>query len=464
MKKIALFGASNRALEMFLKPMISAYADSVTPVGVYDINVKRAEYFGKLYNIPVYRDAAAMLRESGADTALVTTVDGFHHEYIIQALEAGCDVITEKPMTIDAAKGRAILAAEAASGKKVTVTFNYRYAPFSTRIKELLSDGAIGDVYSVHFEWLLDRNMDILAHGTSYFRRWNRYMLKSGGLLVHKSTHHFDLVNWWLSASPVEVTAVGKREFYTPSMIKRFGLKGPGERCMTCLEAEKCGFFIDLPGTPGIKSLYLDNEKYDGYMRDRCVFRSDIDIEDTMNVIVKYDTGATMSYTLNAFNAWEGYHIAFNGTKGRIEHSIVEQMYVNGADGDEAQGAIKAGGTVVRVIPLRDAATDHKPWKGTGSHGGGDVVMLNDVFLPNPPADKYERNSDERGGAESILVGAAANMSFLTGKPVKIADMVKGLEKPAYPPMPTSKDPVEMPRRLEGNVLSRPSPKKKAKG
>ena len=71
------------------------------------------------------------------------------------------------------------------------------------------------------------------------------------------------------------------------------------------------------------------------------MFRPEIDIEDTMNVIVKYDTGATLSYSLNAFNAWEGYHIAFNGTKGRLEHGMQEKVYVSG-DGS-VPGAHQAG-------------------------------------------------------------------------------------------------------------------------
>ena len=53
------------------------------------------------------------------------------------------------------------------------------------------------------------------------------------------------------------------------------------------------------------------------------MWRGEISIEDTMNVIAKYAGGATLSYSLNAFNAWEGYTVAFNGTKGRLEHSMV---------------------------------------------------------------------------------------------------------------------------------------------
>jgi hypothetical protein len=266
--------------------------------------------------------------------------------------------------------------------------------------------------------------------------------------MIHKASHHFDLVNWWLSAMPVTVSAVGKREFYTPAMAKRLGLESHHERCHTCPEKAKCTFMMDLAANRGLKAMYLDQEHHDGYFRDRCVFRPDIDIEDTMNVIVKYDTGATLSYSLNAFNAWEGYTVAFNGTKGRIEHTIVEQIYVSGTN--TVQGGIAEDGVTTRVIPLRGEARKLEPWTGEGGHGGGDKVMLDDIFLPSPPVDKYVRASDERGGAASMLVGAAANKCFVSGETVKIAGLVTGLDKPLYPPMPTSDSPVPMPPNRPG--------------
>lgn len=72
------------------------------------------------------------------------------------------------------------------------MTFNYRYAPHNTKVAEIIRSGAIGQVTSVHFEWMLNTQ-----HGADYFRRWHRDRRNSGGLLVHKSTHHFDLVNFW---------------------------------------------------------------------------------------------------------------------------------------------------------------------------------------------------------------------------------------------------------------------------
>ena len=386
-------------------------------------------------------DFLQMIRERRPDVVIVTTVDALHHDYLIRAMEAGCDVITEKPMTTDAEKCRGILDAQKRTGRTVRVTFNYRYSPPRSQVKELLMRGEIGDVLSVDFHWLLNTH-----HGADYFRRWHADKEMSGGLFVHKATHHFDLVNWWLGASPVSVMATGKREFYTPEMARRMGLSGPHERCRTCPEQSRCGFYLDLETSPDLKALYLDQETHDGYWRDRCVFRPDITIEDTLNALVSYDTGATLSYSLNAFNAWEGYTVAFNGTKGRLEHSIVESVYANGAE--IWQGAVAADGVKIRVIPLRGSGYNIEPWSAEGNHGGGDRLMLEDIFNPEQTvADKYLRAADERAGASSILVGIAANRSMETGAKVTIDSLVPGLRPADFTPMPTRADPVPMPER-----------------
>jgi predicted dehydrogenase len=382
-------------------------------------------------------DFDKMLKETRPDCVIVTCPDGFHHEYIVRALDAGCDVLTEKPLTTTPAKAQQIVDACKRINRHLRVLFNYRYSPPRTQVKDLLMSGAIGDIMSVDFHWLLNT-----LHGADYFRRWHSNKDISGGLMIHKATHHFDLVNWWLGSEPEIVQAYGKREFYTPKMAQRFGLQSYHERCRTCPEKDKCTFYLDLGADANFKELYLDNEKYDGYFRDRCVFRPDISIEDTMNVIVKYKTGATLSYSLNAFNAWEGYHIAFNGTRGRLEHRIVEGGATS-AGATNYQGE-DSDAVLTRVIPLRGKPQVIEPWTGAGGHGGGDSVMLTEVF-GSAAADKYKRAADERAGLYSCLIGASANQSFITGGAVKIADLVEGLSAPVVAPMPTRDDPVPMP-------------------
>ncbi len=446
-RRYAIVGLGSRH-ELYQDGIEQTHATHAELVAVCDTNVGRIELARRRSarnGAPVpsgylAADFLKMIRERRPDTVIVTTADSAHHEYLISAMEAGCDVITEKPMTIDAEKCNQILETRRRTGRRCRVTFNYRYSPPRSQVKELLMSGVIGDVLSVDFHWLLNTH-----HGADYFRRWHAHKACSGGLFVHKSTHHFDLVNWWLGAVPRSVFATGKREFYTPEMARRMGLSGPHHRCRTCPEKDRCGFYLDLAASPGLKALYLDNEAHDGYLRDRCVFRPEIDIEDTLNALVTYDTGATLSYSLNAFNAWEGYTVAFNGTQGRLEHSIVESVYVNGTE--TVQGGVEADGVRIRVVPLRGAGYEIAPWSAEGDHGGGDRLMLEDIFLPAPAPDKYRRAADERAGACSILVGIAANRSLETGARVSIADVVSDLPAPDYAPMPARGGPVPMPAR-----------------
>jgi predicted dehydrogenase len=443
-RKYVIVGVGSRA-RMYMTAITKQFAENNELVAVCDTNPGRLDVALK-YVAPngakpkkyLAADFDRMVKEQKPDCVIVTTPDAFHDEYIVRSLDAGMDCITEKPLTTTPEKAQRIVDACKRNNRHVRVLFNYRYSPPRTQVKDLLMSGAIGDVLSVDFQWLLNT-----LHGADYFRRWHSQKDISGGLMIHKATHHFDLVNWWLGSDPEVVMAYGKKEFYTPAMARRMGLQSHHERCHTCPEKEKCTFFLDITKDRNFKELYFDNEKHDGYFRDRCVWRPEIDIEDTMNVIVKYKMGATLSYSLNAMNSWEGYMIAFNGTKGRIEHSIVEG------------GAVSAGATNyqadqdrerTRLIPLRGKAQDLEVWTGTGGHGGGDIVMLTEVF-GKAEDDKYKRAADERSGLYSILIGAAANQCFVHGNAVKIADLVKGLSSPVVAPMPTRDMPVPMPVR-----------------
>jgi predicted dehydrogenase len=429
---------------MYIGALTKTFREGNELVGVCDTNpgrlelaVKTAAAEGAQPKGYLAADFDRMLAELKPHAVIVTTPDAIHDEYIVRALDAGCDAITEKPLTTTPEKAQGILDACKRNSRHVRVLFNYRYSPPRTQVKDLLMSNAIGDVLSVDFHWLLNT-----MHGADYFRRWHSHKSMSGGLMVHKATHHFDLVNWWLGSEPERVLAQGKREFYTPAMAKRLGLKSHHERCHTCPEKKACTFQLDLAANPNMKAMYLDNEHHDGYFRDRCVFRPDIDIEDTMNVIVSYKSGATLSYSLNACNAWEGYQIAFNGTKGRLEHQIVEQLA--STSGATPGYGVEDNRTRTRIIPLRGAPRDLEVWSGTGGHGGGDDAMLRELFGKAEP-DKYLRAADERSGLYSILIGAAANRGFVTGQAVTIADLVKGLTPPSVAPMPNRSTKIPMP-------------------
>jgi predicted dehydrogenase len=380
----------------------------------------------------LHTDFEKMLAVHKPDTVIVCSIDSTHHDYICRSLYAGCDVITEKPMTIDIQSCQNIVDAVKKTGKKVRVTFNYRYAPPRSQVKELLNSGVIGKILSVEFQYLLDTN-----HGADYFRRWHRNKLNSGGLLVHKATHHFDLVNWLIGSIPATVVAMGGRVFYNQQQANRYGLEKHSDRCLTCKLAKKCNYFLDMKAYPTMKELYLDNESYDGYYRDLCVFSNEINIEDSMNVIVQYGSGVFLSYSLNAFSPWEGYRLAINGTKGRLEHTCQESSYVN--SGGSLPGVLKPEGTTINIFPHFKSSYNVPIRTGVGAHGGGDVEMLHDIFGDAKP-DPLSRSADYVQGAYSILVGIAANKSIASNQIIRINDLVQGLPLSVFDPVPGERE------------------------
>jgi predicted dehydrogenase len=444
-KRFVQVGLGGRAV-MYYPAIAETYSDSCEMVGFCDNNRGRLEMRGKWMrekgiDVKLY-DASEfdqMIAELKPDCVIVTSKDCTHDYYVCRALELGCDAITEKPMTTDEEKCQRIIDTQRRTGKRVTVTFNYRYSPPRTQLKDLLMSGVIGDVLSVDFHWMLDT-----GHGADYFRRWHRNKENSGGLMVHKATHHFDLINWLLSSVPETVYAKGKRNFYTPHQADRYGLVNRTERCLDCPEKPNCKFALDMRNLEGQRELYLDHEKHDGYFRDRCVFSPTIDIEDSMNLVVSYENNVIMSYSLNAYMPWEGHTISINGTKGRIEHRCQESVYISG-DGT-VPGELQSDGSWTRIFPHFKPPYEVALWEGEGGHGGGDVLLLDHLFKENPAPDKYMHAADQRAGAYSILTGVAANKSMRIGQPVRIDDLVQNIGMPDYPEMPSPDEPITFPK------------------
>jgi predicted dehydrogenase len=403
-RKVALVGTGIRGSGTWGKALIQNYSDVLRMVGLCDINPIRMEYVKNYMETecPTYTDFEKMIKETSPDTVVVTTTDCFHAKYICQAMKLGCDVITEKPMATDEKMAQEILDTERRTGRKLIVTFNYRYSPEAVRIKEILMSREIGDITSVDFNYYLD-----VYHGASYFRRWHGLKQYSGSLFVHKATHHYDLMNWWLSAEPVEVFAHGE--------LRRYGHNGTFRsiRCTGCPHKAKCEFFWDITGNEHLMNLYVKAESADGYIRDSCVFRKKINIWDTMTAQVQYHNRVMMSYSLSAFMPYEGYFVGFNGTKGRLDARVYHSQ-------------------PWKVTSLADFRITHnfKTSKtfsmssGGGGHWGADRIMQDRIFR-DPGPDPLGQAAGSREGALSILIGIAARRSIEQERLFKVEELVK---------------------------------------
>lgn len=439
--RYALIGTGSRA-QMYLGAIAGHHADVAELVAAGDSNPGRvawslAQHPG-LGSPAVFEPAelAATIAAQDVDRVIITTPDLTHADYIVTALEAGADVIVEKPLTTTEAGIRSISDAAARTGRDVRVTFNYRYSPRNSELRRVIASGAIGRVTSVHFEWVLDT-----AHGADYFRRWHRDKANSGGLLIHKASHHFDLVNWWIADSPSRVFASGGLRFYGADNAAARGL-GPRPPRGTTDSPLRDAFSLDLRQDETLRGLYLDQEDHDGYLRDRDVFDPGITIEDNLSLVVDYAAGPSMSYSLNAHSPWEGYTVAVNGTAGRAELSVVERgsvlldedgrAVVDPSARPEGVLADAARPVSERLVVQRhfETAREVSIPTGDGGHGGGDAQLLRDVFVGGDD-DPLGRTAGWRDGVRSVAVGLAGNRSLTTGLAVRTSALDLGAGRQA---------------------------------
>ena len=422
-RRYAVVGMGSRA-RMYTRAMADRYRDRGELAGFCDSNPLRMAWHNRSLGedfrvgpVPVYApdEFERMLDEQRVETVIVTSVDATHHRYTVAAVRAGCDVITEKPLTIDAARCQQIIDAVRETGRSVTVAFNYRYAPRNARVKQLLEEGVIGTVLSAHFEWLLDTQ-----HGADYFRRWHRDKESSGGLMVHKASHHFDLLNWWLGARPQSVFGFGRLAFYGRDNARGRGIAASYVRTHGSAEAANDPFALRLEDDPVLKGLYLDAEGADGYLRDRNVFDEDISIEDDIALVLRYSNSASVSYHLNAYAPWEGYRVAFNGTRGRLELEAAERTFTDAA----APSMVRI---IIRPLWREPVAIELPAAEDDGGHSGADRALLEALFGDDESAgaDPLGRGSSHVDGVLAILPGIGANRSFVTGKAVDLETLVR---------------------------------------
>ncbi|MEM1097153.1 MAG: Gfo/Idh/MocA family oxidoreductase [Planctomycetota bacterium] len=442
-QRYAIVGTGGRS-RMYTDAICREYADHADLVAWCDTSQTRMDYWNRhLANefghdaLPTYRvselSLAAfddMIDATKPDLVIVTSVDATHDRYIIRAMERGCDAISEKPMTTTAEKCAAIFEAIERTGQTLRVAFNYRWQPTFSAIKQIVASGQIGTPTLVDFQWRLDTQ-----HGADYFRRWHREKQHSGGLLVHKSTHHFDLVNWILDDHPQSVYGDGGLMFYGENNARRRGVVQDYERYADLPSDQTDPFALHMDGrTDGLSGgselagLYRNAEQESGYIRDRNVFAGEdkwpITAEDTLAITARFTKGTVMSYSLVAYCPWEGERLAVTGTEGQVEYFGRGQGHVIAGQSDEqlAQEQYQ-GEKYIRLQRMFEEPQTIPIPEAKGGHGGGDAKLLERIFIPDGKPDELGRDATHIDGAKSVLFGVAANRSIENKAPIRFADL-----------------------------------------
>lgn len=429
-KQYAIVGSGHRGTEFWGKALTSQgekfNAELVALVEPNSLRLQQAQTLMGSH-VPAFSDLSGLFGAKHVDGLIITSPDWTHDKYILEGLDANVDVISEKPLTIDSVKLQNIITAVNKTEGHLRVSFNYRYAPYATQIRQFLASGDLGEVTSVNFQWFLDT-----IHGADYFRRWHRRKHSSGSLFVHKASHHFDLLNWWLGMTPQRVFAHGTQRIFGPG-------KSPfqGVRCLACAFHAECPFSFDIRTNRTLDMLYRWSESVDGYYRDGCVFAPDVDIWDTMTALIRYDHDILVNYTLTAGSPFEGYRVVFNGTQGRLECGISEASVPNPLRNfanrsaarvpirphDLGRSVTPEEDDIIRFYPLFGGVKEIRVPRHLEGHGGGDRRMMEDIFGVTA-AGPLGHRAGVKSGALSALVGIAARMSAEQRREIVLDDLV----------------------------------------
>lgn len=429
--RYALCGVSTRGISHFALPLLGLngeggpnFNETSELVGLLDMDEDRMQAFLKKIDrkIACYPAGAlkTMIREARADVVLVATPDGVHGDNIVEALEAGCDVIVEKPMVSACEDIPRIRKTELRTGRRVRVAFNFRYVPVHKQLKRMILADKLGRITNIEFAYNLDPR-----HGSSYFYRWNRERARSGGLSVHKSCHHLDLINWLLDDVPEEVFAFGARNYYGKAGALR-PLDREGNPLSPAEEKRRCPIFQKYYAgkfTPESNSVHggIYPIPYAAQYADapRYIYDDVIDIEDTYSALVRYREGAVLNYSCNFCAAWEGYILGINGTKGRAEIVSHTQPQADGTVASPKEG------NQILYYPLFGGREEIEIPRIAGGHGGADYVMQNDLFNQlSAESEELRLVAGSGDGAVSVAMGEAIWRSIAECRSISIPHLL----------------------------------------
>ncbi len=160
-------------------------------VAAADTDASRLEKIGKELELPhLYQDPLEMLRKEKPDIVSIAVPNLYHKPLTLAALAAGCHVLCEKPMAMNAVEATEMMQAAQQAGKQLGINFSYRFSPQSFAMKKLVDAGKLGEIYHARSEWLRRRGMP-------GFGGWfGTKSLAGGGPLIDLGVHRLDLALW----------------------------------------------------------------------------------------------------------------------------------------------------------------------------------------------------------------------------------------------------------------------------
>lgn len=357
-----------------------------------------------------------------ADAAIITTMDREHFEPAMLAIKQGYDLLLEKPISPYPLECMKLSEAAHKYGRKVVVCHVLRFAPFFKKLRDIIDDGLIGQVVSVvHTE-----GVGFIHFCNSFIRGNWRNSIESSPMILQKSCHDMDILQWLLGSDCKRIHSFGSLLHFT----EKNKPEGSPKRCIDgCPHGEECYY--------NAVRMYLENKKNINIRRHitkltdpsdadveqalrtsvygLCVYNCDNDVVDNQTVNMEFESGATAVFTMSAYNRG-GRSIRIMGTKGEI--------FADASDDSISYYSFKT--RQIEQIPVTDSTGDDSPAKG---HGGGDEGIIADFYEYIANGRESRSLCDIEVSARNHLIAFAAEESRVTGKVIDMKEYEGGMTR-----------------------------------
>lgn len=381
MLRIGSIGAGGRGVlcKLAHKPGHGAELVAVCDTSQDVLDDYRREFGDTLTTTTDYRQ---MLSKEKLDAVFVTSPDFLHEEHAIACIQAGCAVYLEKPLAITIDSCDKIIAAARQHKVPLYVGHNMRFFPVMLKMRDLVREGAIGQVQAIwcrHF---------IAYGGDAYFKDWHSEQKYVTGLLLQKAAHDIDMIHWFADAYTTRVVGMGMLSVYNQVTDRR----DPNKPLKSRPIPEQANW-------PPLKQTGLSPV---------------INVEDHNMILMQLSNGIQASYTQCHYTPDSQRNYTIIGTEGRIEnfgdHST-DEYWAQVRVWQERCGYLENGTTTYSIPPLK------------GTHGGADPLIVEDFLT-------YVRK-----GTTSGATAIDARMSVAAG--CKGTESIRSGNTPQdVPPMP----------------------------
>ena len=315
------------------------------------------------------------------DFVINATMDQYHYETAMQILEAGYDMLMEKPIVPNKEELLAIQACATQKGCKVFVCHVLRYTPYYRKIKKLLNEGVIGDIITME----MNEHVVVAHYLAAYDRgKWNSEAACGSGFLLAKSCHDLDIMCWLNNATaPKKVSSFGGRRLF----VKENAPEDASEFCYQCKHESTCPYsalkqYLDLDAMPFLVWNDLDKpldeitrEEKEEFLKrhnyGRCAYLAGGDLVDRQNIIVEFENGSCCTFTLVGGTTRADRYLHIVGTKGEIEGKLEKNKFILRKYDRNYIGVED------EIIDISKEVVNNAKY---GGHNGGDFAIMHDLI------------------------------------------------------------------------------------